>query len=147
METVEFLITLKAMEQQNAELPRTLSKVFAKAVKLLLDVNRSARQQALGPRFCVAKAQTPPPAAQASPAGTSADGSSSSYTTAPEGNEPVQMETAGPQRELVEDLRHDVERQMTQGPMNVKINLGKGIDSSTPSTPSPRLPQEMIWTS
>ena len=37
-------------------------------------------------------------------------------------------------------FEQDVARQMPQGTVNLKTNLGKGVPSSTPSSPSPRLP-------
>ena len=51
----ELLQTLRAIEQRNAQLPHEMSKAFAEAVKPLLDVLRSAAQQALGPSLGVAR--------------------------------------------------------------------------------------------
>ena len=39
--------------------------------------------------------------------------------------------------DVLEDLKQDVARQMSQGALHVTLNLGKGTVSNTPSTPSP----------
>ena len=104
----ELIRKLRAVAQQNAQLPQQLSKVFAKAVIPLLDVDRRAAQNALGsssglalglssgppkgPSSVSAKAQSSgpvkarllPQASQRSSAGTSTDGSATAYTTAQE---------------------------------------------------------------
>ena len=49
------------------------------------------------------------------------------------------LDGGGLQPDWVDDLTHDVARQMPPCPLNLKLNLSKGIVSSTPSTPSPVL--------
>ena len=73
----ELLRALRAVEQENARFPHTLSRVFVKEVESLLKVHRSAPQQALGPSFGAAKAPSLPPAAQAFPAASRVDSSCS----------------------------------------------------------------------
>ena len=100
------------MEQQNARLATELSIAFAKTVMPLLDVHRGAAEQALGPGFVVAKAQPLPPAAQASPADSSADSSGSAYAKAQEnvieGTEPMGMNAGAEEPNWVEELHDDV---------------------------------------
>ena len=50
-ENEDLIRTLRAMAQQTAQLPQQLSRVFAKAVKPLLDVHRNAPQTALDSSF------------------------------------------------------------------------------------------------
>ena len=71
----KLLLSLIAMEQQNARLPQELSKVFGNAVKPWLEVHRDGAQKALEPRFGVAKTRPVPLATQASPAGMRKDSS------------------------------------------------------------------------
>ena len=84
------------MEQQNARLPEQICREFAKAVKDLLDVHRSAARNALGPSSGPAKTLPLPLAAQPSPMGKSTDSSGASYTTVKEsvseGVNPAELE-------------------------------------------------------
>ena len=56
----QLLQTLKAMVLQHAELPRQLSKEFAKVIQPLLDLHRSAANGAMGPSSGPAKSLLPP---------------------------------------------------------------------------------------
>ena len=129
-ENHELRRTLRALAQQNAQLPHTLSKLFATAVKPLLHVHRDAAREALGSTPGLAKARPLPPAAQASPKGRSAAGSNSTYTTAPEGRELV-----GGDADWGENLRQDVARQMPPRIPPVSLKLCPGVAYSTTSTP------------
>ena len=127
----ELLRALRAMEQQNAMVAQELSKVFAIALKPLLDVLPCGAPQIMRPDFGVAKAQ-PLPRQRKLPSSESGYSSASTYATAHfsigEGKEP--MDLCGPDRDLVEGLVHDVE--------HLQFSFGKWRVSSTPSTQSPR---------
>ena len=144
MANEKLLRALKAMEHQNARLAHELWKVFPQALKPLLDVHRGAAQQLLGPSFGVAKAQPLPPAAQASPASTSADSSGSAYATTHssvgEGNEPVEVDAGADDPEWMKALRADALRQGQPRVPPLSVSLSRGVVSNTPSSPSPQIP-------
>ena len=135
----ELLGALRAMEQQNARLPRALSMVFAKAVDLLLQVHRSIAHQALGPGSSVAKPL--PPARHGSPAGTRGNRSGLAYANARstfgEMNEPAGLGAGGPEEDWLRELRQDVYQQVLPRSLPLNLNLGKVMGSSAPSPPSP----------
>ena len=76
----DLLRTLSGMEQRNGQLAQTLSKVFCKVVRMLLQVQRHAAQQGLSPCFELHKCLTP--AARDSPASNRGNTSGSSFATA-----------------------------------------------------------------
>ena len=118
----ELIRTLREVAHQNAQFPQHRSRVFAKAVRPLLDVHRTAAQKALGPSSGPALGHSPTsssgpssgpangphagpakvrplsPAARFSPVGTSTDNSRVTYAIASEsvleGVNPAEMEAA-----------------------------------------------------
>ena len=74
--------SLKAKERRNARSAHELYKLFAKAVKPLLEVHLTAAQQALGPSSGPGNPPLLPLAAPGSCADTSTDSSGSAYAIA-----------------------------------------------------------------
>ena len=132
------------MEQQNARLPEQISREFAKAVKPLLDVHRSATRKSFGPTSGPARAPLLPLAAQPSHMGKSTDSSGAPYATAnvsvSEAVESHAAEVVGGERDWLSELREDVERHIAQKPqLKMNINLSTGTVSRSSSAPSPML--------
>ena len=134
------------MEQQNAQFPRIIYPIFAKAVKPLLDVHRNAAQKPLGSRSGPATALPLPPAAQSSPTVTTSDSSGATYATAQkstsESAEPAGMEaveTDKSRRDWLREFEEEVNKQIGRQPLRMNLNPSKATVSSTSSTPSPRL--------
>lgn len=99
---IALLRALRPMEHQNAGLPHTLWKVFAKVVDPLLQVDRNAAQQALSSNVGLGKSV--PSAEEASAPSSSTASSATLPTSAAEGSEAV-----GGGTDWVEGLRQEVE--------------------------------------